>query len=203
LCSLATGAAALVMTACGSQLASPSGATQPARPSQAAGGIPTSGGGTGRTGLCSNVPAVTRLAVSRVTVLPQDHLRFVFPAAVTVTSPAEARAVAKALCTLPAMPSGVMSCPMDQGVSYRLDFAAGRTSFPLITAAASGCNAVAGAGAVRRAGSASFWTVLGQAMGIKHAASSVLRGPARLDEPRPLVGSLNDGGVARDWLPGW
>ena len=176
LCSLATGAAALVMTACGSQLASPSGATQSARPSQGSGTTPVPGSGTGGNGLCSQVPAVTRLAVSRVAALPQDHLHFVLPAGVTVPSPAKARAVAKALCTLPVMSGGIMSCPMDQGVSYRLDFAAGRTSFPGITAAAGGCNAVAGAGAVRRAGSAGFWTVLGHAMGIKHAASSALRG---------------------------
>jgi hypothetical protein len=179
LCSLAAGAVALVMTACGSQLASPSGATQSARPSQGSGGTPAPGGVAGRHGLCSQVPAVTRLAVSRVTALPRSHLRFAFPAGVTVTSPAEARAVARALCTLPVMPGGVMSCPMDQGVSYRLDFAAGRTSFPGITAAASGCNAVNGAGAVRRAGSAGFWTVLGHAMGINRAASSALRGTSQ------------------------
>ena len=179
LCSLAAGAAALVMTACGSQLASPAGATQPARPSQGPGVTPAPAGGTGRNGLCSQVPAVTRLAVSRVTALPRSRLHFAFPAGVTVTSPAEARAVAKALCTLPVMPGGVMSCPMDQGVSYRLDFAAGRASFPGITAAASGCNAVTGAGAVRRAGSAGFWTVLGHAMGINRAASSTLRGTSQ------------------------
>jgi hypothetical protein len=93
-----------------------------------------------------------------------------------VTSPAEARAVARALCALPVMPSTPMPCPMDQGVSYRLDFAAGRASFPGITAAAGGCNPVTGAGPVRRAGSAGFWTVLGHAIGLKRAAGSALRG---------------------------
>jgi hypothetical protein len=179
LCILAAGAAALVMTACGSQLASQSGATQSARPGQGSGGTLAPGTGTGRDGLCSDVAAVTRLAVTRVTALPRSHLHFTFPAGVTVTSPAEARAVARALCALPVMPSGVMSCPMDWGVSYRLDFAAGRTSFPGITAAASGCNAVHGAGAVRQADSAGFWIVLGAAMGIKHAAGSALRGTSQ------------------------
>jgi hypothetical protein len=45
-----------------------------------------------------------------------------------------------------------------------------------MTAAAGGCNAVNGAGPVRRAGMTGFWTVLGHAMGIKHAAGSALRG---------------------------
>lgn len=176
--SLGTGAAALVLTACGSQLASPSGATQPARPSQGGGTAPALEGRTGHSGLCSRsqVPAVTRLAVSRTVALPGNHLHFAFPAGVTVTSPAEARAVARALCALPVMPSAPMSCPMDQGVSYRLDFAAGRTSFPGIRAAAGGCNPVTGAGPVRRAGSARFWTVLGHAIGLKRAAGSALRG---------------------------
>lgn len=78
--SLATGAAALVLAACGSQLASPSGATQPARPSQGSGAAPAPGGGTGRSGLRSQVPAVTRLAVSRAAAPPGNHLHFAFPA---------------------------------------------------------------------------------------------------------------------------
>ena len=174
--SLASGAAVLVLTACGSQLASPSGATQSVRPSQGGGAAPARGAGTDRSGLCSQVPAVTRLAVSRAVALPGNHLHFAFPAGVTVTGPAEARAVARALCALPVMPSAPMPCPMDQGVSYRLDFAAGQTSFPGITASAGGCNPVTGAGPVRRAGSAGFWTVLGRAIGLKHAAGSALRG---------------------------
>lgn len=87
--------------------------------------------------------------------------------------------MATALCTLPLMPSGTVNCPMDQGVRYRLDFAAGRTSFPGVTAAAGGCNAVNEAGSVRRADSAGFWTALGHAMGIKHAAGSALRGTSQ------------------------
>jgi hypothetical protein len=35
---------------------------------------------------------------------------------------------------------------------------------------------VTGAGPVRRAGSAGFWTVLGHAIGLKRAAGSALRG---------------------------
>jgi len=156
--SVATGAAALVMTACGSQLASSTGAVQSTRPAHGPSGTPTPRGGEGGSGLCSQMP---------------------IPAVVTVTSPAQARAVARSLCALPRMPSAPMPCPMDQGVSYRLDFAAGRASFPPVTAAAGGCNPVTGAGPVRRAAAAGFWIVLGQAIGIKHAAGSALRGTSR------------------------
>jgi len=177
--SVATGAAALVMTACGSQLASSTGAVQSTRPAHGPSGTPTPRGGEGGSGLCSQMPMVTRLTVARATVLPQNHLHVAFPAVVTVTSPAQARAVARSLCALPRMPSAPMPCPMDQGVSYRLDFAAGRASFPPVTAAAGGCNPVTGAGPVRRAAAAGFWIVLGQAIGIKHAAGSALRGTSR------------------------
>jgi len=173
---LAAGAAALVMTACGSQLASSTGAAQSARPAQPAGGSPAAGGGAAPGGLCSDVPAVTRLTVHRADGVPGNHLRFAFPDTVAVTSPAQARAVARAVCTLPPMPHGAMSCPIDQGVSYRLDFAASRDSFPRITVAAGGCGAVSGAGPVRQAGSARFWTLLGHALGIRQAAASALRG---------------------------
>jgi len=176
---VATSAAALVMTACGSQLASSTGAIQSTRPAQRPSGTPAPGAGTGGSGLCAQVPVVTRLTVARAAALPQNHLHFAFPAVVTVTGPAEARAVATSLCALPRMPSAPMPCPMDQGVSYRLDFAAGRASFPPVTAAAGGCNPVTGAGPVRRAGPAGFWTVLGQAIGIEHAAGSALRGTSR------------------------
>ena len=92
---------------------------------------------------------MTRLVVGRVTALPQNHLHFAFPAAITVASPGRARAVAAAVCGLPPMPRVVMNCPADFGVSYRLSFAAGSTTFPVVTASAGSCSGVAGAGPVR------------------------------------------------------
>ena len=65
--------------------------------------------------------------------------------------PARARAVAAAVCGLPAMPRVVMNCPADLGVSYRLSFAAGSRGFPVVTVSAGGCTGVAGAGPVRSA----------------------------------------------------
>ena len=173
---LAAAGSAVLIAACGSQAATTSGAAQPASAASPAG--TPSPGGTGSGGgaaLCSGQAAVTRLVVSRVSALPQNHLHFAFPAAITVASPGRARAVAAAVCGLPPMPRGVMNCPADLGVSYRLSFAAGSTSFPVVTASAGGCSAVAGAGPVRSAGRApGFWAVLARAMGISAAAA--LRG---------------------------
>jgi hypothetical protein len=120
---------------------------------------------------------VTRLVVSRVNTLPQNHQRFAFPASITVANPAPAQAVAKALCALPPMPSGTINCPNDAGLNYRLSFAAGQRSFPAVTAEASGCTIVNGIGTPRTVmKSAQFWTTLTHAMGVRGAGSSVLRG---------------------------
>jgi hypothetical protein len=170
----AVASAASVAAGCGSQVATTASAAQPASPSSARpGGIipggPMSGGSAA---LCSKQAAVTRLVVSRVTALPQNHLHFAFPARVTVPSPARARAVAAMVCGLPAVPHGPMSCPAGWGVSYRLSFAAGSKSFPVVTAGAGGCGVVTGAGPARwTARVPGFWTVLAHAMGISGGAA--------------------------------
>ena len=173
---LAVAGCAVLVGACGSQAATTSSATQPAStasPADAA--SPGRAGTTGSAALCSDQAAVTRLLVSRVSALPQNHLHFAFPAAVTVASPGRARAVAAAVCGLPPMPRDVMYCPADLGVRYRLSYAAGSATFPAVTASAGGCSIVAGAGHVRSAGrSSGFWAVLARAMGIGGAAA--LRG---------------------------
>ncbi len=176
---LAAAGSAVLVAACGSQAATTSGATQPASTASPAGGTGTPGPGSSGpaagAALCSSRAAVTRLAVSRVSALPQNHLHFVFPAAITVSSPGQARAVAGAVCGLPPMPRVIINCPADLGVSYRLSFAAGSTTFPVVTASAGGCAGVAGAGPVRSAGrSPGFWAVLARAMGI--SGGSALRG---------------------------
>jgi hypothetical protein len=126
----------------------------------------------GSAALCSKQAAVTRLVVSRVNALPQNHLHFAFPAGVTVSSPARARAVAAMICGLPAVPHGPMSCPASWGVSYRLSFAARSQTFPVVTAGAGGCGVVTGAGPARwTARVPGFWTVLAHAMGISGGAA--------------------------------
>jgi hypothetical protein len=173
---IAAAAAATVAAGCGSQVATTTSATQPASPGTASPGvIPGGPEAAGRAALCSKQASVTRLVVSRVSALPQNHLHFAFPAGVSVSSPAQARSVSEAVCGLPAMPRGPMSCPADWGLSYRLSFAAGTRSFPVVTAAVGGCAAVTGAGPVRwTVRSPGFWTVLAHAMGV--SAGSALRG---------------------------
>jgi hypothetical protein len=181
---LAVAGAAILAAGCGSQVEATSSAAQPARPATAspsparsAGIIPGGPAARGGGALCSAQASVTRLVVSRISALPQNHLHFVFPAGITVSGPARARAVAGAVCGLPAMPHGAMSCPADLGVSYRLSFAAGRTSLPVVTAGAGGCGVVTGAGPARwTARTPRFWTVLAHAMGVSQAAA--LRGTA-------------------------
>ena len=180
----AAAAAATVAAGCGSQVATTTSATQPSSPRTAGpGGIDPGGPvSTGSAALCSKQAAVTRLVVSRVSALPQNHFHFSFPAGVTVSSPERARAVAAMVCGLPPMSHGVMNCPADWGVSYRLSFAAGSESFPVVTAGAGGCGVVSGAGPVRRtAGGPGFWTVLAHAMGVS--------GGAALQGTRPVIHS--------------
>ena len=166
-----TALAGLALAACGTQqAASTSSATQTASSPSTS---PARAGGL----LCRDTAAVTRLVVTRVTALPQNHLHFAIPAGVTIANPATARGVAEAICGLPAMPHGqVMSCPADLGVSYRLSFAAGRAGFPVVTVTAGGCGGVSGAGPVRRATSAAFWTDLARALGAPHPGAAALQG---------------------------
>jgi type IV pilus biogenesis protein CpaD/CtpE len=170
----AAAAAATVAAGCGSQVATTTSAAQPASPRPATPGGINPGGpvSTGSAALCSRQAAVTRLVVTRVTALPRNHLHFTFPGGVTVSSPERARAVARMVCGLPPMAQGVMNCPADWGVSYRLSFAAGSGSFPVVTAGAGGCGVVTGAGPVRRTASVpGFWTVLAHAMGVSGGAA--------------------------------
>ncbi len=189
---LAAPATALLMAACGSQAATTSSATQAATPASSAstsGVIPGGPRTAGRAALCAASAAVTRLVVTRVNALPQNHLHFAFPAGTTVSSPARARSVATAVCGLPAMPRVVMNCPADLGVSYRLSFAAGPRGFPVVTVSAGGCAGVAGAGPVRSASrSPGFWTALAHAMGISSGAA--LRGTSPV---RPGTGVVRPG----------
>ena len=169
---MAAALAGLALAACGTQQAvTTSSATQPASPATTPASPARAGGA-----LCSDVAAVTRLVVTRVVALPQNHLHFAIPAVVTISDPATARGVAQAICGLPAAPRSLMRCPADLGVSYRLSFAAARAAFPVVTASAGGCGGVSGAGLTRRAASATFWTELARALGVPHPSSSALQG---------------------------
>lgn len=128
--------------------------------------------------LCAAAGYVDSLTISRVNEFPSNHIHFTFPPTVT-TSAQEARAVARAVCGLPRMSRGFMSCPMDWGVSYRLDFGVSAKPgtkvrhFPTVTVDATGCQQVTGAGPQRwLATTPRFWTVLGTAMGVADPRSA-------------------------------
>ncbi len=130
--------------------------------------------GAAGTTVCADAAHVDRLAISRTSANPG---RFTFPAEITISSLRQAQAVARALCALPAMPSGAINCPADVVISYRLRFAAGGRQLPPVTVQATGCQQVHGLGRVRWiARSPAFWGVLGQAAGIRPASYLTFRG---------------------------
>lgn len=172
LAGLATVAATAAVAACGSTQAPAAGGSSP---SQSA--TPSSGATLqASSGVCSSVPKLTALTVRRENNLPQNHLKFVFPATEAVTTPAQVQTVAKSLCALPQQ-GGAVTCPMNNGVTYQLTFAEGSTRFTPVTAEASGCSVVKGLGQPRRAEPAtSLWQDLGLAIGIPHPSQNSFSG---------------------------
>ncbi|HEY2278679.1 MAG TPA: hypothetical protein VGI00_10010, partial [Streptosporangiaceae bacterium] len=137
-----------------------------------------SGGATlqASTGLCTTVPKLTALTVHRVNELPQNHLKFLFPATEVVTSAATVQTVAKSLCALPQQ-TGSAACPNNNGVSYELTFAEGSQRFTPVTANASGCAVVKGLGQPRSVKPATaLWQDLGLAIGVPHPSQNSFNG---------------------------
>jgi hypothetical protein len=127
--------------------------------------------------VCAHAQDVDGLTIGRVNAYPQNHLRFTFPAQITVTSAGPSQAVARALCALPAMPDVRFSCPMDEGVDYRLVFTAGDSELAPVTLDATGCEQVTGLGPVRwTARSPAFWGVLATAADITSYDQATFRG---------------------------
>jgi hypothetical protein len=117
-----------------------------------------------RPALCASQLVLTGLTIRRtgaVVRVPQEM--FSFPP-VTVASAAAARSLARALCVLPRHRPGIVNCPADLGIFYKLRFTAGRQRFSVVTVDASGCMLVHGLGQVRSAaGATAVWTALGRA----------------------------------------
>jgi hypothetical protein len=65
-----------------------------------------------RISVCSLVTSVNRLTVTRNR--PLNHETFTFPATVKSTNTSRIRALVKALCALPVIPTGVIACPAGQ-----------------------------------------------------------------------------------------
>jgi hypothetical protein len=124
--------------------------------------------------LCGGISGLRTLSVTRAVPLA-GHSRFPFPARVTVTAPAQVRAVALAACQQPQLPRVMMTCPVDLGVSYRLAFAAPGRGYPVLTAAATGCAKLTGLDTARQAAPA-FWVVLGKALGLAAPGQAAFAG---------------------------
>ncbi|MCL5973317.1 MAG: hypothetical protein ACYCWN_04965 [Ferrimicrobium sp.] len=108
---------------------------------------------------------------------PDNPERFVLPARSIVKSPGRVRAIATALCQLPAMPTGTIVCPADLGPSYALRFSTNNKKFGTILLDATGCQGVTGLGHMRWVlRSAGFWHRLGAALGYPKASYDNFRG---------------------------
>jgi hypothetical protein len=156
----------VLLAACGT---TPAPTTAGAAPAGASGSpaASTSGSGTGQVALCRDAAAVTSLRIVRLYGLRVPQAQTAFPSRVTVISPAHARAVARALCALPAAPHGIFNCPaLFPGTSYQLHFTADGQALPVVTIQATGCETVTGVGQPRRAISPAFWRELAAAAGL-------------------------------------
>jgi hypothetical protein len=185
---LVSAAAGLVLlAACGTTPApstagaAPAGASgSPATATTGSGtaGTGTAGSGTAQVTLCRNAAAVTSLRIVRLPGLRVPEAQTAFPSRTTVISPAHARAVARALCALPATPHGIFNCPaLFPGTSYQLRFTADGQALPVVTIQATGCEIVTGVGQPRRAVSPAFWRVLATAAGVSPPGLPAFTGP--------------------------
>jgi hypothetical protein len=154
---------------------------------------PTPSPSGGQVALCRDASTVTSLRIVRAPgpKIPQEQS--VFPGQVTVTSPAHAQEVARALCALPAMLHGFISCPaMFPGTTYQLTFTAGGQQLPPVRIEATGCATVTGLGEPRQALSAGFWRVLAVAAGVSPPDQAGFASPGPGCRP-PTSGAKIDG----------
>ncbi len=131
-----------------------------------------SGRGTTRGGkalagvaLCRDIPELTSVVVTHTKGFrPQKGS--ILPRGITIAEPRLVRILAAALCGLPKMPPGLMTCAAGFGGSLRFGFAAGGRPFPPVTVQASSCRVVTGLGPARTARSTAFWRTLSEDLGL-------------------------------------
>jgi hypothetical protein len=158
--------AIITLAACGNQVAgSQSGSS---------GGMGAAPGGRAVAGvaLCTDIPHLTSVVVSRTAALRAFEPGLILPRGITIVEPGVVRGLAAALCGLPRMPRGPVSCPAQFRDSLRFAFAAGGRLFPLVTVQVSGCQVVTGLGPARSARSAAFWRTLGMDLGLSPQGTS-------------------------------
>lgn len=128
-----------------------------------------------KVNLCTVVNSVTSLRVSRG--IPLNPTTFTFPRLVLVKNSASTKAVAVALCALPAGPTGAINCPADFGFDYRLSFTALGYDVADVQLDPTGCQWVKGIDPMRWVEqSPHFYRILGAAMRLKRVTESTFRG---------------------------
>jgi hypothetical protein len=204
---LSVAAGLVVLAACGTTPAPGSGGAAPAGASGSPGTASTAPGSAAQPVLCRDAAAVTGLRIVRLPGLHVPQAQTAFRGQATAVSPAQARAVARALCALPAMPHGILDCPaLFPGTSYQLRFTADGRALPVVTIEATGCDTVTGVGQVRRALSPVFWRVLATAAGLSPPGQGVFSSPGCAPHGYPTkingcpvlhqpVGGLQPGGT--------
>ena len=111
--------------------------------------------------LCAGARKVDQVTARLTAVGPREIL----PRAMTITDAAQARALAAALCGLPAMPRGVRHCPLALPGALRLVFTGGGHAYQPVLIRDSGCASVTGIGPARQWTWSSRAWLLGQAAG--------------------------------------
>jgi hypothetical protein len=148
---LAAGAM-IVLAACSSSPAASGHPTSTPKPTKAhtVGGPNIPAGPAGSSAMCKVIPKLTEVVVVRTPKLPSSRTHEALPAGIPIRNPVVVHALATALCSLPVIPPGMMSCPMAQlGGQYRLTFSEGTKTFPTVVVSPSGCRTVTGLGSTR------------------------------------------------------
>lgn len=145
----------LVLAACGS-VAAPGSSADPA-----AAGAPGKAA-PAQLALCADPSAAQRVVIARTPTINRIQPVHVEPAAqTTVTNGPAVRALARALCALPTMTTGIINCPALLEGTYVLRFTTADRVIPEVTIEASGCKTVTGLGPARTVSkSPGFWPVL-------------------------------------------
>lgn len=151
--------AILTLAACGSHVAGGHSGSSGGR------GAAPGGRAVAGVALCMDIPHLTSAVVSRTAALRAFEPGLILPRGITIVEPGVVRGLAAALCGLPSMPRGPVSCPVQFPGSLRFAFAAGGRPFPLVTVQVNGCRVVTGLGPARTARSAAFWRTLGNDLG--------------------------------------
>jgi hypothetical protein len=158
----AAAGAVVMLAACGSQAAG-----GPPGPVGGMGAAPVPGGrAVAGVALCKDIPRLTRVVVSRTAAFRAFEPGLILPRGFTIGEPRLVRGLAAALCGLPAMPRGLVSCPAQFRGSLRMAFTAGGRPFLPVTVQVSGCRVVTGLGPARSARSAAFWRTVGEDLGL-------------------------------------